>query len=80
MKLYEIARVIRGNWKNPYFGSVPYINALRELRHVTDNYGHDSAASIISYFLANATGWKGDVARAVKRELNKRLKGYYKRR
>ena len=80
MKLYEIARVIKGNWKKPYFGSVPYLDAMKQLKDLNDKYGYDSASSIVAYFLGNATTWKGDVARAVKRELNNRLNRYYRRK
>jgi hypothetical protein len=69
--LYEIASEIRKDWKKPYFGAVPYIDALGALDQITDKYGCDSARSIVAYFLANATAWRGDVAKRVKAELKK---------
>jgi hypothetical protein len=35
----------------------------------TDRYGMDSGKSIILYFLANASTWRGDTAKRVKAEL-----------
>lgn len=74
MSLSEIARVIRKDWKQVYFGAVPYLSALSGLESVSDHYGLDSGRSIVAYFLSNATTWKGEVARTVKKELNRRLK------
>lgn len=72
--LQAIAREIKNDWKKPYFGAVPYIDALSQLNDISDNYYYDSANSIVLYFLANATTWRGDVARRVKAEL-KQLAG-----
>jgi len=68
-KLYEIARDIQRDWTRPYFGAVPYIQAMSSLSEVEDQYGCDDAESIIRYFLANASTWRGDVARRIKSEL-----------
>lgn len=73
-ELHHIAGDITRDWKKPYFGAVPYIHALRSLRSINDNYGHDSARSVVTYFLSNATTWRGDTARAVKAELKSMLK------
>lgn len=67
--LHEIAREIQREWHNPYFGAAPYIKAMWRLDKITDNYGQDSAESIVLYFLANAQTWRGDIARRVKAEL-----------
>ena len=67
--LHTIAAEIRRDWRNPYFGAVPYLTALRQLDSVTDSYGADSAQSIILYFLSNASTWRGDTARKIKAEL-----------
>lgn len=74
MNLAQIADVIRRDWKNVYFGAVPYLAAMGELDSINDNYIYDSGKSIVIYFLSNATTWKGDTARAVKAELKRRLK------
>ena len=67
--LHVIARDIRKDWRKVYFGAVPYLDALQELDTVRDMYLHDSAASIVRYFLANANTWRGEAARTIKREL-----------
>ena len=72
--LSEIANEIRSNWSNVYFGAVPYLDAMSTLDSINDDYGLDSGRSIVAYFLANAGTWRGEVARRVKKELNKMLK------
>lgn len=67
--LATIAREIRADWKKPYFGAVPYLQAMQSLDSVEDAYGFDSGRSIVLYFLANAGTWKGPVAKATKAEL-----------
>ena len=70
MTLAEIQRVVRNDWKNIYFGAVPYLSAMG---HIVDGmYGLDTWESIVIYFLSNATTWRGQVAREVKAELKKR--------
>lgn len=71
--LYDIADEIRADWKKPYFGAVPYINAMGALKDVSDNYGWDSGDSIVRHFLANANTWRGETARRVKAELKAML-------
>ena len=70
-----IARDISRDWTKPYFGAVPYLDAMRSLQSITDKYYYDSAESVVRYFLANATSWKGDSARSIKAELKTLLKG-----
>ena len=67
--IHEIAREITTNWQKPYFGAVPYLRAMHSLDGIEDNYGYDSAKSIVLYFLSNASTWRGDVAKRIKREL-----------
>lgn len=69
----QIALMVRKDWKNVYFGAVPYLDAMRTLESVNDNYYEDSASSIINYFLSNATTWRGETARAVKAKLKQLL-------
>lgn len=73
--LYAIAREISRVWPRPYFGAVPYLDAMRTLTGMADNYGADTARSIVAYFLANASTWRGPDARRIKAELNGMLKG-----
>ena len=74
-KIYEIANEIANDWRGKvYFGARPYLSAMSCLTDITDNYGCDSADSIIRYFLANASSWRGETARRVKKELNDMIK------
>ena len=71
----EIASEIRKDWgAKIYFGAKPYLQAMQSLNSINDNYGMDSADSVIRYFLGNATTWRGETARRVKKELNDMLK------
>ena len=72
--LSAIAREIAISWANPYFGAIPYIQAMRTLTSIDDHYGFDDARSIVNYFLANAQTWRGEDARRIKAELNSLLK------
>lgn len=75
LTLSEIAVQIHSNWKPIYFGAIPYLAAMADLDTVNDNYGLDSGKSIVNYFLANAQTWRGEMAKQVKAELKRRLKG-----
>jgi len=68
-QLHEIAKEIKQDWRKPYFGAVPYLDALSTMKSVDDGYGHDDGHTMVIYFLSNATGWRGDVARRIKLEL-----------
>lgn len=72
--LKEIALEIRADWAKPYFGAVPYLNAMAAMNSVDDNFYGDSGRSIVNYFLANASTWRGDTARRIKKELNSLVK------
>jgi hypothetical protein len=72
--LWRLASRILIAWPKPYFGAVPYLNAMRSLSSMSDSYGEDSAHSIVAYFLSNASTWRGPEAKAIKAELNRRLK------
>jgi hypothetical protein len=67
--IYEIAREIRNDWKRPYFGAEPYLDAMFALDSIEDTFFDDSAQSVVLYFLANAQTWRGETARRVKAEL-----------
>jgi len=72
--IYEIAREIRKDWTNVYFGAVPYLDAMRQLDKISDDYYADSGVSVVLYFLSNATTWRGEVARRIKAELKEMAK------
>jgi hypothetical protein len=74
MPLSSIAAIVKQDWAKIYFGAVPYLDAMATMNSVNDAYGCDSGKSIVAYFLSNARTWKGDVAKAVKAELNRRIK------
>ena len=67
--LHVIAKEIRNNWAkvSPY--AKPYLDAMSQLNSIDDKYYLDSARSVVLYFLSNASGWRGDVARRIKAEL-----------
>jgi hypothetical protein len=64
-----IAREISRDWKNVNYAAKPYLNAMRSLDSANDSFGYDSAKSIVSYFLCNASGYRGDTAKAHKAAL-----------
>lgn len=68
--LYEIAHDIRKDWGSKvYFGAKPYLDAMASLDSINDNYGLDSADNIVRYFLGNASTWRGETAKTIKKEL-----------
>jgi hypothetical protein len=72
--LSYIADQIEADWVKPYFGAVPYINAMKELETIDDNFGSDTAREIVTRFLVNADRWRGDVAKKIKAELRQMIK------
>lgn len=72
--LATIADEIAMDWKNVYFGAVPYLQAMADLDTINDRYYAEDARMIVNYFLSNATSWRGDKAREIKAELKAMLK------
>lgn len=73
--LHQIADDIADDWGGKvYFGAKPYLEAMYSLNSIQDMYWHDSADSIVRYFLSNATTWRGEKAREIKAELKSMLK------
>ena len=77
--LNEIAQEIyadKMNWsgKQINYAAKPYLEAMASLRDISDNYYEDSGSSVVAYFLANAQQWRGEKAKAIKKELNAMLK------
>ena len=70
----DLAMECLEDWERPYFGAVPYLEAMQELSGISDYFGQDSARSVIAYFLSNATTWRGPTARRVKAELRELLR------
>jgi hypothetical protein len=67
--LFVIAKEIKACWKKPYFGAVPYIDAMEELNSIDDKYLLESARSIVMVFLSNASTFRGEDAKRIKAEL-----------
>ena len=75
LDIKEIAQIIKDDWKNVHYSALPYLEAMFALKSIKDSYYQDSGEEIVARFLCNANSYKGEIARAVKKELNKRLKG-----
>jgi hypothetical protein len=70
-----IAREIRRDWQKPYFGAVPYLQAMLSFDSLDDEYGAEDGRTIVRYFLSKASGYRGETARRLKAELKQALKG-----
>ncbi len=70
-----IAADVRKHWRkkdgspNVNYAAEPYLAAMRELNSIEDDYYADTAQSVVMYFLANATAFRGEDARRIKAEL-----------
>ena len=71
--LYEIAADVRQTWPRVNYAAEPYLNAMEHLDGMDGNFYQDSVSSVVRYFLANATTWRGENARRMKVELNQML-------
>jgi hypothetical protein len=76
MKICEIAQFIINDWSKQ--GRVPktYLEAMLKIESLDDMYGADPASSVVSYFIVNASQWKGDIAKVTKKYLSELLKKY----
>ena len=74
LQLYTIAQLIMREWKTMNNYAKQYANAMLFLNSVDDMYGQEDGRTIVRYFLSNAGTWRGDTARIVKAELNRRVK------
>ena len=76
----EIADIIKKDWgagltkKYGYYDN--YVAPLYSINSLNDMYYFDTAFSVVSYALANYGTWKGETAKAIKKELNRRLKAH----
>ena len=73
-KIWEIAKEIQGDWDKVNFAAKPYLDAMFQLNSLDDSYGADDGRAMVVYFLSNATHWRGEIARRIKKELNGMLK------
>lgn len=72
----EVAREIRAKWSKPYFGAVPYLDALEQV-HTSDKnapYMVEQVKDIVPYLLCNMTTFRGTDARRLKAELKEMIK------
>jgi len=67
--IYVIAEDIANHWPTVSPHARPYLDAMYSLTTTDERYGYDDAKSIIRYFLANASTWRGEDARRIKHEL-----------
>jgi hypothetical protein len=65
----SIALDIESEWTKVNYAARPYLDAMLELNSINDKYYEDSAKSIILYFLANASSFRGERAKVLKAEL-----------
>lgn len=66
----QIGKDIEKAWGDKvHFSAKPYLWTMRSLTTVGSVYGHDSAKSVVLYFLSNASTFRGEQARALKTEL-----------
>ena len=70
----EIAHAIAKDWQNisPY--AKDYLNAMKDIRNINDNYYADTAKTVVLYFLANASSYRGENARTYKALLKELVK------
>jgi len=72
--LYDIAEEIANTWGDKVkYSALPYLRAMQSMDKVSDPYMYDSGDSVVRYFLANATGWRGEDAKRIKAELKAML-------
>ena len=71
--LYVIAKDIRKDLTKVYSEAKPYLDAMGQLDNIKDKFYFDSGESVVRYFLANASSWRGPKAREIKAELKAML-------
>lgn len=71
-----VAREIKATWTNPYFGAVPYLEALEKCETTDKNatYVCERIKDLVPYLLGNMTTFRGADARRLKAELKEMIK------
>lgn len=72
--VYKIAEDILNSWGRPNYAARPYLAAMLTINNEDEKYGHETAKSIILYFLSNAGTFKGPEAKILKAELKQLIK------
>ena len=69
--LKEIAAEIQIHWPTINNAAArEAVDCMKTMGTITERFGADpNGYSVVAVFLTNATGWRGVVARAIKREL-----------
>jgi len=69
--LREIAFEVEADWRNiTNSGAQTALHQMKEISDIGAQYGHDSTGhSVVGSFLTHAIGWRGEVARRIKKEL-----------
>ena len=70
----EIAHAIAKDWQNVSPYAKDYLNAMKEITDIEGAYYADSAKSVVLYFLANASTYRGENARSYKALLKAMVK------
>ena len=70
----EIAHAIDKDWTNVSPYAADYLNAMKDIQDIDGSYYADSAKSVVMYFLANASSYRGENARAYKALLKDMVK------
>jgi len=65
----QIAQIIVQDWKKVNFAAKPFLKAMLSLNTLEDDYGNESAESVVRRFLSNAGSWRGEIAKQVKAKL-----------
>lgn len=75
LDLRQLVAIIFDDWETISADAATYLYALdaHDCEVLSDPVGNETAELQVRYFLANAGGWRGPVARAVKAELRRRL-------
>lgn len=72
--IHAIADEIRHEWSNVHYAAVPYLDSMRYLNKVTDQFDQDPGKDVVLYFLSNARTWRGPAAKRIKAELKDMIK------
>ena len=70
----EIAHAIAKDWQNVSPYAADYLNAMKEIQDIEGAYYADTAKSVVLYFLANASTYRGENARSYKALLKAMVK------
>lgn len=73
LSIPHLARMISHAWPRPNYVAAQYLNAMHRVRELEDSVGLRDGYAVVSGFLGCCKEWKGDVAKAIKTELARRI-------